>query len=158
MVAYDQTYGIGAAGDLLWGRDLPDDLRHFKELTTGGVVIMGRKTYESIGRALPNRQNIVISHQALHIDGATVVNSLEKAYKAAEPGKEVFIIGGGQIYAQALTTVNHIYATEVHAAFTADIFFPAIDTTQWREVSRANHVADERNKYDFDFVTYERLP
>src|SRR3954464_13773251 len=98
LVAYDKNYGIGAHNDLLWQRDLPADLRRFKELTTDNAVIMGRKTYESIGRPLPNRQNIVISRTTDAIDGVTVVDSLQAAYDAVEFGKEIFVLGRGQIY------------------------------------------------------------
>lgn len=157
LVAYDKNYGIGAANDLLWQRDLPADLHRFKELTTGNAVIMGHRTYDSIGRALPNRQNIVMSRGGETIDGVTVVNSLDAAYAAVEPGKEAFIIGGGQIYALALNTADRIYATEVDASFPqATVFFPAINTAIWKEVSREHHAADERNKYAFDFVAYDR--
>jgi dihydrofolate reductase len=157
LVAYDKNYGIGAHNDLLWQRDLPADLQRFKELTTGNAILMGRKTYESIGRPLPNRQNIVISRTPDQIEGVTVVGSLEDAYNVVEPGKEVFIIGGGQIYALAIRDADRIFATEVDAAFAhADVFFPAIDKTEWQETDRTHHQTDERNLYNYDFVTYER--
>lgn len=157
LVAYDKNLGIGAHNDLLWRRDLPADLARFKDMTTGNAIIMGRKTYESIGRPLPNRQNIVISRLADSIEGVSVVGSLQAAYDAVESGKEAFVIGGGQIYALAMDSVDHIYATEVDASFdTADTFFPGIDTSVWQETDRAHHQADERNLYNYDFVTYER--
>lgn len=157
IVAYDQNHGIGASNDLLWLRDLPADLKHFKELTTGQAVIMGRKTYESIGRPLPNRQNIIVSRQGRQIEGVTVVSSLEEAYEAVQPGKTPFIIGGGAIYQLAVEDVERIYATEVLAAFPAEVFFPALNPSEWQEISREHHWADERNKYDFDFVIYDRI-
>lgn len=157
LVAYDKNYGIGADNDLLWQRDLPADLKHFKELTTGNAIIMGRKTYDSIGRPLPNRQNIVISRSLDVIEGVQVVDSLQAAYDAVETGKETFVIGGGQIYALAMDTVDQILATEVDAVFEqADIFFPAIDRRVWQEINRTHHEADERNLYKYDFVTYKR--
>jgi len=156
LVAYDQNYGIGAANDLLWLRDLPADLRHFRDLTTSNAIIMGRKTFDSIGRPLPNRQNIVISHQPLIIEGVTVLDTLEKAYAAVDLDKEAFVIGGGEIYRLALDTADRIYATEVQETFRADVFFPALDKTIWHETTRQHHVADDKNKYSFDFVTYER--
>lgn len=157
LVAYDKNFGIGADNDLLWQRDLPADLKRFKELTTGNAIIMGRKTYDAIGRVLPNRQNIVISREVAQIEGVTVVSSLEDAYAAVEPGKEPFVIGGGQIYRLALDTVDRIYATEVDATFPqADVFFPVFAKTEWTETAREHHDADERNKYAFDFVTYDR--
>ena len=118
---------------------------------------MGRKTYESIGRPLPNRQNIVISRQALELEGATVVASLGEGYEASEPGKTIFVIGGGETYRLALSSVDRIYATEVKEEFKADVFFPRIEKSIWREVFREHHIADERNKYDFDFVIYDKI-
>lgn len=157
LVAYDRNYGIGAHNDLLWHRDLPADLKRFKELTTNNAIIMGRKTYESIGRPLPHRQNIVISREPLVIEGALVVDSLQAAYDGVEPGRSTFVIGGGQIYALAFDTIDRIFATEVDAVFSeATIFFPLIDKQQWHEVDRTHHEADERNAYAYDFVTYER--
>lgn len=157
VVAYDKNFGIGAENDLLWLRDLPDDLKHFKDKTMGQAIIMGHKTYDSIGRPLPGRQNIVISRQPLEIEGATVVSSLEDAFAAVEPGKDGVVIGGGQIYALAYDVVDVIFATEVQAEFPqASVFFPKIDPSNWQEESREHHEADERNKYDFDFVTYRR--
>ena len=158
VVAYDKNHGIGAANDLLWKRDLPDDLKHFKEVTMGGAIIMGHKTFESIGRPLPGRQNIILSRDgSLLVDGATVTTSLESAYKMVEPGREAFVIGGGQIYTLAMDTIDRIFATEVDASFpSADVFFPPIDTTVWQEKDRVHHSADERNRYSFDFVTYIR--
>ena len=158
VVAYDKNRGIGAANDLLWQRDLPDDLKHFKEVTMGGAIIMGRKTFESIGRALPGRQNIVVSRDgSLLIDGAAVATSLDAAYAMVEPGRETYIIGGGQIYTLALDAVDRIFATEVDASFpNADVFFPPVDTAVWQEKDRVHYSADERNRYAFDFVTYVR--
>lgn len=157
VVAYDKKRGIGAENDLLWHRDLPFDQRHFKEVTSGGALIMGRKTYESIGRPLPGRQSVVISRDGELIPGVTVVNSLEAAYAAVEGGRSIFIAGGGQIYALALDTANCILATEVDAVFNqADIFFPRIDMSIWKEESREHHKKDDANRYDFDFVTYVR--
>lgn len=154
-MAYDKNYGIGADNDLL--QPLPADLKRFKELTTGNAIIMGRKTYDSIGRVLPGRQNIVISREVAQIEGVTVVSSLEDAYAAVESGREAFVIGGGQIYRLAFETVDRIYATEVDAKFPqADVFFPALNKAEWVETSREHHAADERNKYAFDFVVYER--
>ncbi len=156
VVAYDQKRGIGADNDLLWGRDLPADLAHFKELTMGKTIVMGRKTFESIGRPLPGRQNIVVSRGGVAADGVTTVASLDEAYAAAE--NDVMVIGGGQIYAQALEDVDILYATEVDAIFSAaTVFFPRIDANNWREVVREHHEADERNKYAYDFVTYAHI-
>lgn len=154
VVAYDQKRGIGARNDLLWQRDLPADLRHFKELTMGGSLIMGRNTYESIGRALPGRENIVVTHRPLDAVDVIAVDSLAAAYAAAHGNQ--FIIGGGQIYEQSLPDADVVYATEVAETFTtAEVFFPALGEG-WREASRESHPSDERNKYAYDFVTYVR--
>lgn len=157
VVAYDKNYGIGAHDDLLWMQDLPADLRHFKNTTMNGAMIMGRTTYTSIGRPLPGRQTIVMSRTSESIEGVTVVTSLDEAYAAVEPGRETYIIGGGQIYALAISTVDRIIATEVAAEFPeATVFFPPIDTSVWQEISREHHDADEKNLYAYDFVTYAR--
>jgi dihydrofolate reductase len=157
IVAYDKKRGIGANNDLLWLRDLPADLRHFKEVTTGHPIIMGRNTYESIGRPLPNRQNIVVSRSVESIEGVDVVGSLDEAFqKASDP--QMYIIGGAQIYQQAIDSADEILATEVQATFdNATVFFPEIDAELWMEYSREHHDADEANKYAFDFVRYTRL-
>lgn len=118
---------------------------------------MGYKTYQSIGRALPGRQNILISHDNKPIEGFTVVESLEAAYESVQPGKQVYVIGGGKVYADAINSVDRILATEVDAIFShATIFSPAIDSSKWVETSRTKHQADDKNLYDYDFVTYER--
>lgn len=154
VVAYDKQRGIGAHNDLLWQRDLPADLKHFKELTMGGSLIMGRNTYESIGRALPGRENIVVTHRPLSAVDVIAVDSLAAAYAAAHGNQ--FIIGGGQIYEQALADVDVVYATEVAETFpAAEVFFPPLGAG-WREAAREQHTADDRNKYGYDFVTYVR--
>lgn len=155
VVAYDRKRGIGADNELLWKRDLPADLRHFREITSGGTVIMGRKTYDSIGRPLPNRQNIVVSRSELNIEGVTVVNSLDEAFAISQ--QDVHVIGGGSVYAQALGSVDIVYATEVDAEFPqATVFFPALPSDEWLETAREHHDADESNLYGYDFVTYTR--
>lgn len=155
IVAYDKNRLIGGNNSILWQGDMNADIKHFREITTGNVVIMGRKTFDSIGSALPNRQNIVISHQTLKIAGIQVVNSLNKAYKASESGKEIYVIGGGQIFEQAIDDVDAIIATEIDATFKGDIYFPTL-TNSWLEVSRKDYTADEKNKYKYSFVTYSR--
>lgn len=156
VVAMDRKNGIGADNDLLWLRDLPADLAHFKKLTTGKTVVMGRKTFESIGRPLPDRQNIVVSRSGpTGVKGVQTAYSLETAYALAQ--YDVMVIGGGQIYQQAIDDMDVLYVTEVQAEFPqATVFFPKIDKTKWQEVSREHHEADERNKYAFDFVKYEK--
>lgn len=157
IVAYDKKRGIGADNDLLWLRDLPADLRHFKEVTTGHPIIMGRNTFESIGRPLPNRQNIVVSHSMKPVEGVDTVGSIEEAYQKANDS-QVFIIGGSQIYQQAIGSADEILATEIQAVFdNATVFFPEIQAELWMENSREHHEADEANKYAFDFVRYTHL-
>mgnify|MGYP000943153570 CR=1 FL=1 len=159
IVAYDVNRAIGRGGDLPWGRSLPADLANFKRLTKGSDVIMGRKTFESIGRRpLPERENIVISSQPTGVKGILTAVNLESALALAR--YKTFIIGGARVYDDALNTpeIDTIYATEVDAAFPdADTFFPEIDMTIWQEMSRVHHPADTENKYDFDFVTYRRI-
>ena len=158
VVAYDKNRGIGTGGDLPWGRSLPADLAHFKELTTGGAVVMGRKTYESIGgRPLPNRKNIVLSTG--EVVGAIGAKNFAQALQLAseEPNQDIFVIGGERVFAEALPEVDTIYATEVDYSFSnADVFFPQLNVNQWEEISRTSQKANEQNKYSFDFVEYRR--
>ena len=158
VVAYDKNRGVGTGGDLPWGRSLPADLAHFKELTTGGAVVMGRKTYESIGgRPLPNRKNIVLSTG--EVVGAIGAKNFAQALQLAseEPNQDIFVIGGERVFAEALPEVDTIYATEVDYSFSnADVFFPQINVNQWEEISRTSQKANEQNKYSFDFVEYRR--
>lgn len=156
VVAYDKNRGIGADNDLLWQRDLPADLRHFRKMTIGKSIVMGRKTFESIGsKPLPERQNIVLSRTPTGVEKVITAGSLEAAYAMAQ--YPIVVIGGGSVYEDALPDIDVIYATEVDAAFPqASVFFPEIDMNQWQEVSRTHHEADEKNKYAFDFVEYRR--
>ena len=158
VVAYDKNRGIGTGGDLPWGRSLPAELAHFKELTTGGAVVMGRKTYESIGgRPLPNRKNIVLSTG--EVVGAIGAKNFAQALQLAseEPNQDIFVIGGERVFAEALPEVDTIYATEVDYSFSnADVFFPQINVNQWEEISRTSQKANEQNRYSFDFVEYRR--
>src|SRR5690606_3167273 len=146
VVAYDKDRGIGAENDLLWMRDLPADLKRVRKLTTGKSIIMGRKTFESIGRPLPNRQNIVLSRTPTGVDGVITAGSLQAAYAIAQ--FPLFVFGGESVYREALPDVDTIYATEVDASFPqATVFFPEIDMNEWEEVSRERHETDEKNKY-----------
>lgn len=156
IVGYDKNRAIGAKGQLAWAGRLKNDMRRVKELTTGNAIIMGRKTFDSIGHALPNRQNIVISRQSGDASDVTFVTSLELAYAAVETGRDAYVFGGGQIYDLALSTVDQILATEVDMVIDgADAFFPALDES-WHEQSREHHLADADNEFDFDFVTLTR--
>ena len=156
IVAVDENWAIGRQGNLLC--HLPADMRHFKQATMGHSIVMGRKTFESFPRRpLPGRQNIVITRNAdWQYAGVTVVHSLEEAIQAAETDT-VFIIGGAQVYELALPHVDELHLTVIHARWaTADVFFPALDMSEWKEVGREHHMSDHRNAYEFDFVTLKR--
>jgi dihydrofolate reductase len=156
IVAVASDWAIGRQGELLC--HMPADMRHFKETTMGHSIVMGRKTFESFPRRpLPGRQNIVITRNAnWQYEGVTVVHSLEEAIAAAQTDT-VFIIGGAQVYEQALPLVDALHLTMIHARWaSADAFFPAIDMKEWLEVSREHHPSDPRNAYEFDFITLKR--
>lgn len=148
---------IGADNQLLW--HLPKDLKHFKDLTSGHPIIMGRKTYESIGKALPNRTNIVISRKKNWFEeGILIVGSIKEAVKFAKKIDEnVFIIGGGNIYEQTMEIADKLEVTLVKAELKADTFFPKIDPKIWKLTEEVFHEKDDKNQYDFSFQTYEKI-
>lgn len=156
IVAADENGVIGRDNRLPWR--LPADLRHFRELTLGKPVLMGRRTYESIGKPLAGRHNIVLTRQAeVAIDGCTVVHSLDEAVDAAGDARELMIIGGAEIYRESLGLVNRIYLTRVHTVVEAgDTWFPDIDYDEWIETAIEEHAADERNEFPFSFEVLER--
>ncbi|RZK47845.1 MAG: dihydrofolate reductase [Pedobacter sp.] len=155
VVAISQNNAIGKNNQLLW--HLPADLKHFKEITSGNCIIMGRKTYDSIGRPLPNRRNVVITRNAaLKIENVEVVTSLEDAISLCENEQEIFIIGGAEIYKEALALTDTIYLTTVHQDYDADAFFPEIKCEDWLEINSESHEADEKNKVDYTFSTLKR--
>lgn len=159
IAAVSENNVIGRDGKLPW--NLPADLKHFRELTKGHPVIMGRKTYESIGHPLSHRRNIVVTRKKeLKLEGCKVVGSVEEAIKltqaSASTSDEAFIIGGAEIYKAALPRSHRIYLTRVHAEVEGDAFFPEVDFSQWREVSRKHHEADAEHAYPFTFLVYER--
>ena len=155
IVAMAENRVIGVNNTLPWR--LPADLRHFRHVTTGHHVIMGRRNYESIGRPLPDRTNIVITRNpAYQAPGCRVKHSLADALRDIQDDPEVFIIGGAEIYRQAIGGADRIYLTLVHADISGDTFFPEFDVREWRETSRARHEADEKNPYAYSFVTYDR--
>ncbi|HCE55974.1 MAG: hypothetical protein APF83_09450 [Lutibacter sp. BRH_c52] len=157
MAAIAANNALGKDNQLIWY--LPADLKRFKKTTLNHAVIMGRKTYESLGKPLPNRTNILITRDKNYkAEGCVVVNSLKKALKIAEEVDEnPFILGGAEIYKQAMPFTDKLDITFVHHQFDADVFFPEIDKTIWKETSRENFKADENNKYDYSFVTFERI-
>ena len=156
IVAVASDWGIGRQGELLC--HLPADMKHFKEVTMGHSIVMGRKTFESFPRRpLPGRQNIVITHnQQWQYPGATVAHSVEDAIAVAET-PDVFIIGGADVYEQTLSMVEVLHVTMIHARWaSADAYFPTLDMDEWEEVDREHNASDARNAYEFDFVTLRR--
>ncbi len=146
---------IGNKNQLPW--HLPADLRHFKSITTGKPIILGRKTYESIGRALPDRLNVVITRDVhFKAPGCIVVNSIETALSAVSFSDDVFVIGGAVLYQQLLAKIERLYLTIIDENFVGDAFFPELNMSEWIEIERENCSADEQNKFDFCFVVYQR--
>jgi dihydrofolate reductase len=158
VVAAANNYAIGKNGTMPWS--LPADLKHFKNVTWGLPVIMGRKTFDSIGKPLIGRKNIVITRQNdLTIPGVSVVATLEQALVLAADtdAKEAMIIGGGEIYKMAFEKATKIYLTKVDAVPEADTFFPSIDPKQWELISKADFEADEKNDYNYSFQLWEKV-
>ena len=156
VVAMAENRVIGRDGGLPWR--LPDDLKHFKRLTVDHTVIMGRKTFDEVGRPLPNRRNVVISRNpAFRPDGVTVVPSLDEALALGASETEVFVIGGGEIYRQALLRADRVYLTLVHAAVEGDTTFPDFERSAWVLESEQFHPADDRHAYGFSFREYRRI-
>ena len=159
IAAADENDVIGGENKLLW--DIPRDMKRFIDTTKGKPIIMGRKTYESIGRPLPGRRSIVISRQNdLNINGCEIVGSLNEAIELASenpnPDTEVFIIGGGEIYKQAMPFANRIYLTRIHGMFSGDTKFPEINNSEWKEIEKEFHTEDEKNPHACTFLTYIR--
>ena len=156
IVAAAENDAIGKGNKLIW--HLSDDLKRFKALTSGHHIIMGRKTFESFPKPLPNRTHVVITRQKDYKapEGVLLVNSLEEAIDASKNDTQTFIIGGGQIYKQALAIADKIELTRVHENFEADTFFPKIETTVWKETANIFHKKDENHDFEFSFLTYER--
>jgi dihydrofolate reductase len=155
IVAATENGVIGAHGELPWR--LSDDLRRFKQLTMGKPIVMGRKTWDSIGRPLPGRQNILITRQAdFAAPGCDVVASPDAALTVAGDADEIMVIGGSQVYALFLPDAARVYLTRVHAEIEGDAYFPALDTAEWELVDEERHPADERNEFDYSFRRFER--
>ena len=157
MVAFDENRVIGKNNALIW--HLPADLKRFKALTTGHVIIMGRKTYESIGRPLPNRTTVVISRQQdLKIEGVILAHSVEEAILKAKSisRDDIFIVGGAEIYQLSLPLADQILVTQLHDIFEGDAFFPEISPAIWEVAEQERGVTDEQNAYQFSYITYAR--
>jgi dihydrofolate reductase len=152
IVAMSENRVIGNNNELIW--KLSSDLKRFKELTTGHPVVMGRKTYESIGRPLPNRRNIIITRNSEYeVEGCEVVSSLEEALLLS--GNDCFIIGGGEIYKQSLELADKIYLTLVHKDFEGDTQFPEL-SKEWAIIDNKDFEADQKNEYNYSFIEYDR--
>jgi dihydrofolate reductase len=160
IAAVTENHVIGKNNDLPW--HLPDDMKYFMQTTKGHVVIMGRKNYESLPpkfRPLPERTNILVTRQKNFIaPGCTIVNSLEAGIQIAKQSneQELFIIGGAEIFELSVALADRIYLTEIKTEIEGDTFFPKFDKSKWKEASRRPHAKDDRHKYDFDFVIYEK--
>lgn len=157
VVVIDQNNAIGNKGNLLC--HLPNDLKHFKEITTGNTIIMGRNTYESLPKgALPNRTNIVISSSSPdNFPGCITVQSVDEALSKCDPDKEIFIIGGGILFDSTINITNNLYLTRIHHSFEeADTYFPEINLNDWTLVEEEHHTADERHKYNYSSLKYVR--
>lgn len=153
IVAFDRQHGIGIQNRLPW--HLPEDLAHFKKTTSGHTIVMGRKTFESIGKALPNRRNVVLTNnQSWSHQGVEKIDSINHISAFAQEDA-VFVIGGAQIYQQVMPLADTLIATEIDATFACDAFFPAIDLAHWQEVSRERHYSD-KNQWHYAFVTYKK--
>lgn len=155
IVAVAQNGVIGGGNQLLW--HISEDLQRFKRITSGHPVIMGRKTFESLGRPLPNRHNVIITRQKdYQPEGVTVVGSLEEAIALFPAEEEVFITGGGEIYRQALPLTDKVYLTVVCRDYEGDTHFPELDPAQWRELFREHHEHGKDYPYPFEYIDYER--
>ena len=158
IAAIAKNYALGKDNDLIW--HLPADLKRFKKVTTGHYIVMGRNTFESIGRPLPNRTTIIITRNKNYFkEGCLIANSLEQAVEMSKEEAQVFIIGGAQIYKETIAKdlAQQLDITLVHKDFEADVYFPEIDAKIWKEIARENFKADEKNKLDYSFISYQKI-
>ena len=156
IAAVAEDNGLGLDNKLVW--HIPRDLKHFKDLTNGHCIIMGRKTFESLPKALPNRTNVIITRNKNYTaDNAIVVQSLEDALKISKKDSQPFIIGGGEIYKMAMSIADRIELTRVHSIFEGDTFFPEIELSEWKEVKIDKRKKDENHNYDFTFIRYDKI-
>ena len=154
IAAIAENHAIGKDNQLLW--HMPNDLKHFKEITSGHSIIYGRKTYDSVGKPLPKRRNIIVTRQHITIPGCEVVKSIEEGLALCKGEDEVFIGGGAEIYKLAMHLTDRLYLTIIHKSFDADTFFPEFDTKEWKEILREDHQPDEKNQLPYSFITYVR--
>jgi dihydrofolate reductase len=157
IAAIAKNNALGKDNDLIW--HLPADLKRFKKVTTGHYILMGRNTFESIGKPLPNRTTIIITRNKNYFkEGCLIANSIEEAIEMVDNKDDIFIIGGAQIYKECIEKdlIDRLDITQVHHEFEADVFFPEIDLKIWKETAREDFIADEKNKFDFSFVRYSK--
>ncbi|WP_298766150.1 dihydrofolate reductase [uncultured Polaribacter sp.] len=157
IAAIAENNALGKNNDLIW--HLPADLKRFKTVTTGNYILMGRNTFESIGKPLPNRTTIIITRNKNYLkDGCLIAHSLEEALEMAKEQEQIFIIGGAQIYKETLAKdlADQLDITLVHKEFDADVYFPIIDKKLWKETKREDFKADDKNKYDYSFISYQK--
>ena len=156
VVAYDRNRAIGKDNHLPWR--LPDDMKHVRAVTIGKPMIMGRRTWDSIGRPLPGRTSIVLTRdRTFRCDGCVVARTADEALKLAGAVPEIIVFGGARVFEEFLPRADRIYLTEVETEADADTHFPKLDPAEWREVERVRHPADERHAHAFSFVTLERV-
>lgn len=156
LFAMGENRVIGKDNDLPW--HLPADLAYFKKVTLGHPIIMGRKTYESIGRPLPGRKNIVVTrNEHFAAEGCTVVHSVEEALSSLPKNEEIFVIGGTNLFEAFYGHADRMYVTFIHESFEGDTYFREIKDTEWRLVSTEENKKDQKNKYDYDFLVYDRI-
>lgn len=156
LVAISENNVIGKDNQLIW--HLPEDLKFFKRVTLGHHIIMGRKTFESIGRVLPGRTSVIITRNKSYKapEDCIVVNSLSEALEMAKNDEEAFVIGGGEIFKEAIPISDKVYLTIIHEHFEGDTFFPKLNLEEWKEVKNERHQPDEKNKYHYSFLEFVR--
>jgi dihydrofolate reductase len=158
IAAIAKNNALGKDNDLIWY--LPADLKRFKKVTTGHYILMGRNTYESIGKPLPNRTTIIVTRNKNYFkEGCLIAGSLEEAIELAKEEAQLFIIGGAQIYKEVISKnlADQLDITLVHSEFEADVFFPEINANIWKEAAREDFKADEKNDYDYSFISYQKI-
>ena len=155
IAAVAENNALGKNNDLLW--HLPKDFKRFKEITSGHHIIMGRKTFESFPKPLPNRTHVIITRQKEYVcEGCIVVQDLEKAIAVCPKNDDIFVIGGGEIYSQSIHLADQLDITQVHHSFEADVFFPEIDLEIWELTTEVVNLKDEKHPYDYSFQTFVR--
>lgn len=157
IAALDKNNAIGYRNNLLCY--LPADLKHFKQLTSGHSIVMGRKTFESLPKgALPNRKNIVLSkNKNFHCENCIIIRSVDELFNIDHDDDEIFIIGGAQIYSLFIDKANMLYLTHIHHEFKADTFFPEFNVENWKIIEKKDFEADDKNKFNFSFITYQKI-